>query len=146
MLKEIRERLVRFFRSERPEGLEELETPQDEDARFALRFEDLLVGHLTLSEGLWTFTYSDEFKSQTRVPPMVDFPSTSRAYQSRELWPFFVSRIPSLSQPRVLEAVEEAERKGEDARSAVALLRRYGRNSISNPFTLEDDEAHATPA
>ena len=116
-------------------GIADLVTPVGVDAEFVLRYEDLDVGVLTLHNGTWSFRYSDEFRNQSELRPLVDFPDPARTYEREELWPFFLSRIPSPAQPEVQRAIED-ERL--DARNAVAMLRRFGERTIANPFVLNE--------
>jgi hypothetical protein len=122
----------------REEGQENIGTSSEEQATFVLQFGALVVGTLQLLEGHWEFNYSEAFRSQLAqgagVQPLVEFPDVTRTYRSPELWPFFQARIPSVSQPRVLE---EIERKGLDQRSAAELLKAFGERSIANPFLLK---------
>ncbi|MDP5170209.1 MAG: HipA N-terminal domain-containing protein [Bacteroidia bacterium] len=116
------------------EGQEELVTPKGEKHAFLLSFGKLVVGELSLNpDGLWEFYYSDEFKSQNNIKPISEFPKKDKRYQSEELFAFFVHRIPSISQPEVLATLKKEEI---DEHNAVALLARFGRVSISNPFRL----------
>ncbi len=115
--------LKRVFKGTAAEGLEEVGTPQHEDAAFMLKYESLLIGYLRLHEGLWEFRYSDEFRHQFEVKPIVGFPNVERTYVSKELWPFFMARIPSLAQPQVREFVD---RVGLDEHNSAALLRAFG--------------------
>ena len=117
----------------RDEQYEHLETPKDVDASFELCYDELLVGRLDLHAGDWVFAYSDAFKQQQEVRPLVDFPDKDRTYRSDALWPFFLSRIPSVAQPRVQHVIQD---EGIDPKSDVQLLKRFGERSISNPFVL----------
>jgi HipA-like protein len=128
------EALKRVLFRFRPEGHEGLVTPKDEVATFVLHYGELEVGTLLLDAGLWEFRYSAAFKSQESVQPLIDFPDPDKVYRAEELWPFFLSRIPSTSQPRIRETIEK---EGLDAHNEVELLRYFGRRTISNPFTLE---------
>jgi hypothetical protein len=134
MLKHTARVVVRWFRGE---GQEDIGTLPTESALFTLHFDQLTIGSLALRDGVWEFKYSPEFQRQVNleggVQPLVDFPNVEKAYQSRDLWPFFMARIPSVSQPRVLE---EIERRGLDQHSASQLLRAFGERSIANPFLL----------
>jgi hypothetical protein len=119
------------------EGQEEIGTSPKERASFTLQLDQLEIGYLDLNEGVWEFKYSQAFiaqiGSEEGVQPLVDFPDVRRTYRSQDLWPFFMARIPSVSQPRV---IEEIERRGIDERSASQLLRAFGERSIANPFLL----------
>lgn len=119
----------------RAEGYEGIQTPKDRDALFELRYDELPVGKLELHNGKWVFTYAPEFKGQSRVSPLIDFPQLDKIYSAESLWPFFMARIPSLTQAHVREAVEK---EGLDEHSDVDLLRRFGQRTISNPFVLQD--------
>lgn len=126
--------LKRFF-SFRAEGHEGIDTPSDEEATFLLTFDSLPVAILRLHQGTWEFRYTSEFKSQHALQPLIDFPDGEKVYRASELWPFFMARIPSLAQPKVQEAIAE---EGLDQHSDVALLRRFGKKTISNPFVLAE--------
>ena len=69
---------------------------------------------------------------------LIDFPDTNKTYRSDELWPFFLSRIPGLSQPAVKELLRK-EKINED--DEAALLKRFGKTSITSPFTLVPEMA-----
>lgn len=131
MLKTIRNIFARF----RAEGHEEIQTPQGVTAAFILRYRDLPVGTLRLRDGVWQFRYSPEFRNQTDLIPLVAFPDITKEYQSDSLWPFFMARIPGISQPEIREVIQA---EGLDEHSAVDLLRRFGGRTISNPFILQE--------
>jgi HipA-like protein len=103
------------------------------ETQFVLRYGKLEVGRLTCNESGWQFEYSDAFKSQNRVQPLADFPRKDKTYKMGELWPFFVSRIPSLEQPQVKQILL---RENIDRRDKAALLSRFGGDSITNSFKL----------
>ncbi len=114
------------------EGQEGYTTPANVDAAFELTYRVLKIGTLTLHNGVWTFEYSKEFKSQSRIKPLPDFSDVNRVYQSEELYPFFALRIPGAGQLKAkgMELLTEKDK------SAVEMLIRFGRETISNPFTL----------
>ena len=107
--------------------------PAGEDAEFRLLYRDLVIGILRAAHGEWTFAYSDAFRSQSNVKPLVEFPDRERRYTSKHLWPSFVMRLPSLKQAEIQEVVK---REGIDATDEVQLLRRFGHRTIANPFEL----------
>ena len=117
----------------RPDGHEELSTP-DEVAEFGLLFQGMPVGVLSLKKGVWSFKYSIEFKRQSRIKPLPEFPDMDKVYQSKNLWPFFAFRIPGMNQPIAKELVEK---KGIKEGNIVKLLDLFGKKSINNPFELE---------
>jgi HipA-like protein len=113
-----------------------LETPQQTVARFVLVYQDLLIGTLELKNGCWIFQYSRQFCEQSpvhKVKPILNFPDASKVYESQELWPFFATRIPGLSQPQIKAIIQ---REKIDAKNPVSLLHRFGRETITNPFLL----------
>lgn len=103
-------------------------------AGFVLMFEELHVGTLEFDGQLWRFSYSDDFRSQSRLAPLIDFPDSSRSYLAEELWPFFALRIPSSAQQKVIDYLREHRRTSADT---VELLREFGRRSTANPFLLK---------
>lgn len=116
------------------EGQENIVTPKDVYATFILTYKNLEVGTLTLNEGVWSFRYSEDFKIQEVIKPLVDFPDTEKEYYSNELPPFFAHRIPGLGQPKVLKIIEKEKI---DANNEAQMLKRFGKISITNPFHLE---------
>ena len=116
------------------EGQEELITPQGKVIIFHLSYKQLLVGVLKLENDEWVFEYTEEFKHQEKIKPLPDFPNVNRVYQSKELYPFFLHRIPSPKQPKIQEEIKS---HNVDETDEVELLRLFGRKSISNPFLLQ---------
>lgn len=116
----------------------ELTVSPDVQAEFSLFLGNLLVGKLSVIEGRWQFEYSEEFKQKTEFRPLVEFPDLDKVYENGELWQFFASRIPSTEQPDV-ETVLENENISET--DVVALLKRFGKRTITNPFELKYNNA-----
>ena len=110
-----------------------VKAPPEVRAKFLLTYEDLLVGILTVENGVWKFEYSDKFKSEDALRPIVEFPDVNKTYINEELWEFFASRIPSTKQAEV-EQILRREHFAED--DAVALLKLFGKRTIANPFEL----------
>jgi HipA-like protein len=117
----------------KPDGHDDLHTP-DSSAEFALLYEHLPIGRLSLENGTWKFQYTVQFKKQSEVKPLPDFPDVEKMYQSETLWPFFAFRIPGMNQPQVKQLVKE---KGITEGDVVKLLDLFGCKSINNPFELE---------
>lgn len=103
-------------------------------AKFLLKYGNLLIGTLSAEDGKWRFEYSDEFRRQSSLRTIVEFPDLNKTYQSDDLWQFFASRIPSPEQAEV-EAILKREQIEEG--DAVSLLRRFGKKTFTNPFELE---------
>jgi HipA-like protein len=109
----------------------ELSTPMEAIAEFELSYKNILIGSLKLNNGLWSFTYSNEFKEQNSISAIVDFPDKNKIYKSSALFPFFASRIPSLQRLKIQKVVSENITKDE-----VSLLKMFGKQSIANPYQL----------
>ena len=91
------------------------------------------IGTLIADKGEWIFSYSEEFRKQSEIKPIIDFPDLKRQYRSRSLWPFFALRIPSPEQPAVREFLRShPEQKPDEG----ILLKEFGERSIANPFRL----------
>lgn len=118
----------------KPEELENANTPQHKTEVFILSIDKNVIGVLSLNAGIWHFQYSEWFAQQNTYSELIDFPNKLQSYQSKELWPFFASRIPGLKQPMV-EAIIEREKINRSDISA--LLKRFGINAIQNPYRLQ---------
>jgi len=113
---------------------EQIKAPPEVKAKFLLKYDDLLVGTLSVEDGKWKFEYSDEFRRHGSLRPIVEFPDVNKIYQSDDLWQFFASRIPSPEQAEVEEILKREQIEEGDA---VSLLKRFGKRTITNPFELE---------
>lgn len=133
MLKKIKEWI-------RPQGLEGASTPLNRKATFVVTYEKKLIGTLTLDHGNWSFSYSDEYKEEKFLAPLFDFPDVDKVYTSDSLWPFFEGRIPGLKQPLIQETIRKEKI---DQTDLVALLARFGKRTIANPFVLEQKQGFA---
>ncbi len=107
--------------------------PEDAIHKFALLYEDLIIGYLEVEDGMWKFYYSEQFKSNSELTYISGFPNLNKIYYSEILWPFFKIRIPGLGQPRIQKMLKEEEIS---ENNEIALLKRFGRKSISNPYVL----------
>ena len=104
-----------------------LQAVKGSKGRFDLYLGSLLVGVLTYEDGEWRFAYSDDYKAQDKYEPLVNFPNLTQEYKSDQLWPFFASRLPGVSE------LKENERETTDI---LTLLKKYGRHVITNPYKL----------
>lgn len=129
MLSTIINKFKSLFKSEDNEI--ELSTPSNTTAEFELTYKKLLIGSLQLSNGIWLFAYSTEFKAQNKITAITDFPDTNKIYQSNILFPFFASRIPSLQRLAIQKIVAKNITTDE-----VSLLKMFGKQSITNPYQL----------
>lgn len=139
MIEKFKEKIKGIWKTE---GQENIKTPVMTKAVFLVTLSDseeqdnglLHIGTLLLKEGNWIFEYSRQFKEQDVIKPLVDFPDINKVYKSSELYPFFMERIPSLSQPKVQKTLEKEKI---DSDNPVQLLKRFGKTTITNPFELE---------
>lgn len=118
-----------------PEGLKDIKTSNSENASFLLVFQDLNIGMLTFNGKEWIFKYSNEFQQQDKYQPLIIFPNIQKEYRSKELWPFFVTRIPSVKQPEMKAYLKSTGKNEKD--NLVDLLRKFGYRTITNPFLLK---------
>ena len=115
------------------EGMEFTDAPSASKGLFHLKYGDFLIGVLTYEGNVWTFEYSNEFRNQGNINPIIDFPDVSKVYKNNDLWPFFASRIPSINQEFQLKKIRKANI---DSNDAVELLKLFGSETITNPFKL----------
>ncbi len=108
--------------------------PKDEEAKFILQVDDIRIATLSCKDGVWFFKYTDDFKVHSETyNHIVGFPDLNKTYHSDTLWPFFQVRIPGLKQPAVLEILAKEKI---DQNNEVALLKRFGKRTITNPYEL----------
>lgn len=125
MTQKFKKVFARLFWSE---SQKEIVIAPDNKATFHVNLGRLLVGILLYSDGMWYFNYSDEFKLQNRILPLTNFPSKDKEYSTKELWPFFASRIPSNAQLQLDKDMPQED--------MVTLLRRFGKRTVTNPYEL----------
>ena len=112
----------------------QVQLPKDEEAKFILMVDDIRIGTLYCEKGEWYFKYTDDFKKHSdEYNRIVGFPDLNKIYQSDILWPFFQIRIPGLKQPAIQEILEKEKI---DKANEVALLKRFGKWTIANPYKL----------
>jgi HipA-like protein len=102
--------------------------------KFKLNYKDLNIGFLEFSidDDSWTFKYSEEFKNQVTIAPIISFPEKNKIYKGKELWSFFTSRIPDN-----IEGASASELKSKtENKTLIDLLKSYGQKTITNPFEL----------
>ncbi len=102
-------------------------------ADFKLYYEDLLIGTLSVADSTWKFEYSEGFRRQDSLRPLPEFPNLDAHYESKDLWQFFMMRIPSPEQAEVEEILKREHIEEDDA---VSLLKRFGERTTANPFRL----------
>lgn len=102
--------------------------------RFSLKYQNAVIGSLIFDNNEWLFEYSEWFKNQNDLQPLLEFPTVSYVYKTKELWPFFSNRIPSFKQPKIKEYIEK---NPSERTNTVKLLEMFGEYSVNNPFKLE---------
>jgi HipA-like protein len=127
-------KLINWF-SKSEDGVEmQVQLPKDEAAKFFLTVDKIRIGTLYFEKGEWYFKYADDFKHHSdEYNRIVGFPDLDKTYKSDSLWPFFQIRIPGLKQPAIQEIIEKEKI---DQENEVALLKRFGEKTISNPYQL----------
>lgn len=103
------------------------------ESKFAIRLDKIDIGYLEYSDEKWKFNYSDAFRNQDKIHRIVGFSDLNKIYESDILWPFFKVRIPGLKQPLIKDILEKEKI---DKNNEVDLLKRFGRNNVSNPYKL----------
>lgn len=131
MVKDILARLSSLFH--RDEQITELSPHKGVSAKFILSHPTTSIGELFFDGESWIFRYTDEFKKQSKLSPIVDFPDVDKEYKSIVLFPYFGFRIPSLSQPRIKKIVKQKQINPDNP---VDLLKQFGQRTIVNAFDL----------
>lgn len=109
--------------------------PENENATFELKVDNIVIGILRCEKGLWEFKYTEDFKKHSsEYNRIIGFSDLDKVYRNERLWPFFQTRIPGLKQPAVQEIMEK-EKINET--NEVQLLKRFGKKTISNPYELD---------
>ena len=103
------------------------------EGKFVLSFQNKTIGILEFDGVKWVFQYSEEYKKDQFVKPIIDFPDINKIYEFDDLVPFFASRIPNLNQPFHRKKLEKYDG---DRNDLVSLLQIFGQRSINNPFNL----------
>ena len=101
---------------------------------FALKYHQLEMGSLKFLNNYWVFEYSEVFKKQQEITPLIDFPDLDKIYKSEMLWPFFSNRIPSIKQPKIQDYISKHPT---ESKNTVKLLEVFGEYSVNNPFRLQ---------
>ena len=99
----------------------------NEVTAYKLMLDNILVGVLYKENDLWVFEYSDMFKKQDKYCPIVNFSDKNKKYVSKELFPFFTTRLPGKGQLKL---------RKEDNCDVDTLLKKYGKRSATNPFVM----------
>ena len=82
-----------------------------EEHIFVLKYNNHLIGTLKYVDNEWSFYYSDWFKNQNEFRHLLEFPNKDKEYKTKELWPFFSNRIPSIKQPKMQVYLEKNSNK-----------------------------------
>ena len=136
MINKAKKILQKFNSLFKPEGLREGHSIANstESIEFVLTYNMLPVGILTFYEEVWKFEYTNQFKIKKSINTLTEFPDIDTIYKSKVLFPFFMHRIPSPSQPKIKEIIEK-EKINEH--NITEMLKRFGRLTITSPFELK---------
>jgi hypothetical protein len=93
----------------------------------------VLVGSLWKRGDRFVFEYADDF-AHANLPPLPDFPVTDRQYESPDLWPFFLVRLPPADRPDVQRVIKD---RGLEPDDTLGILGKLGRKAVSFPYELE---------
>ena len=129
--------LCKIKRYLNPSTLRKVRVAQNREASFRLMLDGMEVGQLDYVKGKWMYKYAEEYKESQGIKPLAGFPDVNKKYVSEELWPFFMSRIPSLSREKVKCQLHKEEIHENDL---LQLLNRFGKRTITNPFVLVTNE------
>ena len=129
-------KILNWFNKNDYESGIQINVPKNEEAKFILKVDKINMGTLYCKDGEWYFKYCKEFKDRSEeYNRLVGFPDLNKTYKSETLWPFFQTRIPGLKQPSVQEIIKEEKI---DQTNEAALLKRFGKKTITNPYELEE--------
>lgn len=116
------------------DGMDYIDNPSAKAVKFVLSYDKKIIGSLTHKDNDWVFVYSDDFRENPFIRPILDFPDITKTYRQKELWPFFATRIPTLNQPFHLKKIRRANI---DNNNTANLLKIFGNKTITNPFLLK---------
>lgn len=85
------------------------------------------IGTLAFDEGVYTFRYAETYEG----PALLGLSHREREYQSKVLWPFFQSRIPSLKRPEIRALAEK-----DGVKTEFDMLCKYGARVAHNQFEM----------
>lgn len=149
----ILKKLLFDFSGSSPEDSEMpiLEKSQEKGTRFSLKDKNKVVGELLWDGNNWHFSYNQEYIADHPDFKLSNFPDTSKTYQSANLWPFFMLRIPTADQPIVKRFQEsktsntvEIDVSATDLKTndPVLMLKLFGRYSTANPYILVSEPSN----
>ena len=92
-MKDIKKQLLRQFWSE---SQSDMVLNAEKDAAFNVSLGKLTVGTLLYSGGVWQFSYSDEFKQQSRIVPLSNFPAKDKRTETVNFGRFLHRAYPVL--------------------------------------------------
>lgn len=92
-----------------------------------------LVGELWVERGEFVFEYSPKFRKMD-IPPLPDFPNKEKQYRSKDLWPFFDSRLPPADRDDVEPLVKE---RGIAPGNTLEMLGEFSQHSVSSPYEIK---------
>ena len=89
-----------------------------------------LIGRLSCEQGEYVFRYEPSYEGA----PISAFPNMEQVYRSKNLWPFFATRIPPLDREDVRNAINERELREDQT---IEILGSVARVSVANPYEFK---------
>ena len=129
----IKKLLKKYFNS-KTIRLNDVKNTPNTNYKFILKYQNKQIGNLEYLDHKWLFSYTEWFKKQNEIEPLLEFPKKKEQYTSNKLWHFFANRIPSLKQPSMKKFIEKNPTYKENS---AELLGKFGKYSVNNPFVLE---------
>lgn len=125
---------IAFLRNLLPDLVKTEISEDSPDIEFMLTLGDKTpIGTLSALNGEWIFKYFRSI-SKVGIKPIPDFPDFEKEYKSKELWPFFASRIPTSNHPEIVKKIHEENLDKDDP---IQMLVKFGKFAATNPFILQ---------
>lgn len=108
------------------------ETPSESTLEVFRRFTEQpsLIGRLSWEQGEYVFRYEPSYGGT----PISAFPNIEQVYRSKNLWPFFATRIPPLDREDMRKEINE-RKLGED--QTIEILGSVAKISAANPYEFK---------
>ncbi|HXK39220.1 MAG TPA: HipA N-terminal domain-containing protein [Candidatus Paceibacterota bacterium] len=90
----------------------------------------MIVGHLSLDDGEWSFQYDPDYRRRRDLRPLEGLDDLEKVYRSKTLFPFFAVRVPDEQRPDVRRRLEAEKITTPDESD---LLRIFGRRAAASP-------------
>jgi HipA-like protein len=102
--------------------------------KFQLYYGEMVIGELSFSDGYYYFEYSETFKEQTKIIPLLEFPDKTKKYRTSYFPATFEGRLPSPKQPKIQEQIKKMNI---DVNNKMQMLSHFGERCIINSHILK---------